>query len=386
VFSHHRPYPPRIPAGVAYGACLLLSLAAYSSPTKPSASVASGRPVSPINGTQFSYYSQPITLVVANGVATGGGSPTTAVEVATDATFTAVVTTQAASPDANGRLFVTLAHLSPATTYYWRVKTAAGDNPGVYSAPASFSIGPQLVIQAPVPVQPLAGSLQDKRPTFVVTNAVRTGPAATVMYRFEIATDTEFHAIVTSGSVPEGPSQTSFTPSSDFVSGGTLYWHAEASDRVTNVTSAYSTPQRFVTFAPNDGVWPYRLTIQAPDVCRGYSAGVSNGLIGPFRFDGRLTVVDHALKFRLGPGAGDLAVMITRTGDRLSGSVKTATGPPRINDTYFQVYSTALSGTASVGGRLGGTFDGWVQVANVDAEWAQYCNITGFPWTLAPIN
>ncbi len=54
---------------------LLIGLTAFSSPTKPSVSVASGRPVSPTYGTLFSYYSQPITLVVANGVATGGESP-----------------------------------------------------------------------------------------------------------------------------------------------------------------------------------------------------------------------------------------------------------------------------------------------------------------------
>jgi hypothetical protein len=47
---------------------------------------------------------------------------------------------------------LTLDHLSPATTYYRRVKTSAG----TVSASQSFSIGTLLVIQPPTPVQPLA--------------------------------------------------------------------------------------------------------------------------------------------------------------------------------------------------------------------------------------
>jgi hypothetical protein len=43
--------------------------------------------------------------------------------------FTSVVTTQTVSPDATGHLAFTLDRLTPATTYYWRVKTSAGDNP-----------------------------------------------------------------------------------------------------------------------------------------------------------------------------------------------------------------------------------------------------------------
>src|SRR5260221_14729748 len=73
-------------------ACLAVILAACSSPAKPSVSVVSGHPVSPTTGAQFSYYSQPVTLVIANGVATQG-APITNVEVPTDAAFTAAVMT-----------------------------------------------------------------------------------------------------------------------------------------------------------------------------------------------------------------------------------------------------------------------------------------------------
>jgi hypothetical protein len=151
-----------------------VAAAACSSPTGPGVSVVAAKPTSPSNGSTFSYYTQPVTLVVTAGVATGGALPTSTVEVATDAAFTTLVTTQTVSAGATGQVTVTLDHLSPATTYYWRVKTASGNNPGVYSSPASFSIGRLLVIQSPTLVQPLADTFPHKRPTFIVTNAART--------------------------------------------------------------------------------------------------------------------------------------------------------------------------------------------------------------------
>jgi hypothetical protein len=74
--------------------CLSVGLAACSSPTKPGVTVASARPVSPTNGAQPSYYKQPVMLVAANGVATGGTSLADIFDVATDATFTDTVATK----------------------------------------------------------------------------------------------------------------------------------------------------------------------------------------------------------------------------------------------------------------------------------------------------
>jgi phosphodiesterase/alkaline phosphatase D-like protein len=273
-------------AGVACSACLVATIAGCASPTKPSVSVASGRPVSPTTGTQFSYYSQPITLVVANGVVTGGASLVTAVEVATDAAFTSVVTTRTVSPGTNGQPTITLDHLSPATTYYWRVKTTAADNPGVYSSPASFSIGPQLVIQPPAPVQPLAGSFQHKRPTFTVMNATHTGPDATLTYRFDIATDSAFTNVVTSGTASEGSQQTSFTPAVDLTSGATYYWRAQASDTMKGVAGGRSAPQVFTTVKPDDCTFRYDLTLHIDSLTScvdGYGRPVSPGNPAPFQ-------------------------------------------------------------------------------------------------------
>ena len=114
-------------------------------------------------------------------------------------------------PPFNGQSTATLDHLNAATTYYWRVKTTAGDNPSILSATSSFSIGPQLVIQPPTPVTPLAPTFPHKRPTFTVANATRTGPPATLTYRFEIASDDGFNTLVATATVAETPDQTSFT-------------------------------------------------------------------------------------------------------------------------------------------------------------------------------
>jgi hypothetical protein len=64
-------------AAIVAGACLSVALAACSSPSNPSVSVASARPVSPVNAAQVAYNTQPVKLLVDNGVATGGGRSAT---------------------------------------------------------------------------------------------------------------------------------------------------------------------------------------------------------------------------------------------------------------------------------------------------------------------
>jgi hypothetical protein len=358
------------------GTFLTVSLAGCSSPTHPSVSVASGRPVSPTNGTQFSYYSQPITLVVANGVATGGASPITAVEVATDAEFAAVVTTQIVSPDAKGQLTITLGHLSPATTYYWRVKTTPGDNASVYSSSASFSIGPLLVIQSPVPVLPLSGSFQHKRPTFTVANAARTGPAATVRYRFEVATDASFGALVASGSAAEGKNQTSFTPAVDLASGASYVWRAQASDTVNGVTSGYSAAQAFMTVnPPDDGSYPYTLDVHLPQACVMLSIWFNQ----KFTLDSLLTVTGDSVRFfvpDLGQQGFDFAMQ--RAGNHVSGLIAAGL----VSRGNFELIGN-LAGMVDTRGRFTGTFNGEVSVDSPSLI-QHVCKAPGVTWTLTP--
>jgi hypothetical protein len=89
---------------------------ACNSPARPSVTVVAGRPTSPAQNATFSYYSQPITLVVTPGVTATGATPTTVLEVAKDAAFVSIVGTQTLPAPVNGQSTATLDHLTAATT------------------------------------------------------------------------------------------------------------------------------------------------------------------------------------------------------------------------------------------------------------------------------
>jgi hypothetical protein len=382
--------------------CWVIAAAACSSPTGPGVSVAAAQPTSPSNGSSFSYYSQPVTLVVTTGVATGGATSTNTLEVATDAAFATLVTTQTVAAGATGQVTLTLDHLSPATTYYWRVKTAAGNNPGLYSSPARFSIGPQLVIQAPVPIQPLADTFPHKRPTFTVTNVARTGPPASITYRFDVATDAAFNNLVATGIVPEAATLTSFIPSVDLTSGVTYFWRAQASDTMKGVTSAYSSAQAFTTVFPEAGTYRYTLVVRSPSWCLTHYVNNTpcwdNGwTTAGFSYDGPLAVNDAGtLRFTLLRAhydfSGPLVVELQRTGRLLVGSISgTADGLETLTANKTQVASViysrgVISGQTDNQGNFQGTFDGamglWKLGFPCDSLTA--CSTTGFTWTLTP--
>ena len=130
---------------------------------------------------------------------------------------------------------------------------------GSFSGTLTFTIGPAIVIQAPVASAPSAGSTTSTaKPTFTVTNAVRSGPAGTLTYLFEVASNSSFATIVASGTVGEGTGTTSFTPSSNLSASTTYFWHAKATDVTNNISTAFSTTTSFATPAPNPAseLWP----------------------------------------------------------------------------------------------------------------------------------
>jgi len=341
------------------GAGLAAVVAACStSPSMPTTSLVAAHPTSPSTGSTFSYYSQPVTLVVTAGVATGGASPAGTVEVATDAEFTMIVSTQ---PLAAGQSTITLDHLSPSTTYYWHVKTAAADNPGVTSSAQTFSVGPPLVIQAPTAVAPLADTLPHKRPTFTVSNATRTGPAATLTYQFDVATDASFTAVVATGNAPEGAAQTSFTPNVDLTPGATYYWRARASDTTKGVVGAFSPGQMFTTVNPDDGTYRYDLTLQLQYLRNcSYDPGHP---VSSLSFDASLAVSGDHLQYVV-PVIGfpkDLPQVnfdLQRTGNQLSGTVAADFPWPGAFHFLVYFYNALASGETDSAGRLTGTIRG----------------------------
>ena len=350
---------------IAGAVWLSIAMFACNSPARPSVTVTAGRPTSPAQNEAFSYYSQPITLVVTPGVTATGAPPTTVLEVATNGTFASIVVTQTLPPAVNGQSKATLDHLNAATTYYWRVKTTAGDNPSILSATSSFSIGPQLVIQAPTPVTPLADTFPHKRPTFTVTNASHTGPSATLTYRFDVASDAGFGTIVATGSVGEGTGQTSFVPSAELTPGGTYYWRAQASDAAKSVAGPFSTVQSFTTVNPDDGTYPYDLTLHIDSLTNCMAGGVPAPYYHPAPFavyDSNLTVSANQLQF-VWPVPHLLFPIVEldlqRNGTQLAGTF-TFDGVtwPAATFPETDVNNSSLSGSTDSTGRLTGNVRG----------------------------
>jgi hypothetical protein len=80
-----------------------------------------------------------------------------------------------------------------------------------------------------------------------VNNAIRTGPAGAIVYRFDISTTSDFNNIVATGTVAEGGGQTSFTPNVSPLPADqtTFYWRAVAIDPLNQVSSPASATVSF---------------------------------------------------------------------------------------------------------------------------------------------
>lgn len=220
------------------------------SPVSPGGSitVTAAAPLSPANGASIAYAAQPVRLAVANATST---DPNAFIgytfDVATDAGFANKVITKT-TPQGAGQTAITLDLLPGGATYYWRVRATADDTVGAFTSSFTFTIGPAVVIDAPVAVAPVPGSkVSTNRPTLTVTNATRTGPAGTIVYRFEIATDAAFTKIVVSSTVTETTTTTSFTPATALGFSTTHYWRARATDTSSNISGSYSVTATFIT-------------------------------------------------------------------------------------------------------------------------------------------
>jgi hypothetical protein len=383
---------------IVVGACLSVGLFACSSPTKPGVTVASARPVSPTNGAQLSYYKQPVTLVAANGVATGGSALTDTFEVATDAAFSNSVTMKAVPQGLNGQSSLALDQLSP-KDYYWRVRTLSSDAAAV-STTFKFSIGPLLVIDPPVLIKPMSNSFQHKRPTFTVRNAGHTGPSADLVYHFVVSADPAFSMIILAGDVPQAADQTSFTPTTDLVSGASFYWHVQAVDPATNVSSAYSVSQSFTTVNPDDGSFPYTLVLHVPSACVNFV--LTNRVDYPA--NGTLIVSGDSLHFSLpqysrwSSDPSGVSVDISRTGTQLSGTIGGGVsfmpndypllGPPLqaqvgIWQMRGVIDHSVFSGNEDNHGRLTGTYNSFLFGYNGYGETLFDCEAgSALTWTL----
>lgn len=243
-------------------AALASACAKTSNPTQPSStdeasaaltsSVTVPRPLSPAAGALVPNGSQPVTLVVTNALVTRAGAVTYTFEVATDAAFAAKVYTKSGVAEGAAQTSLTIDRLAAGADYYWHARAESGGTSGPFSAPRRLTIGPAIVINPPTPVSPLAGAVTQGWPAFIVTNASRSGPVGSIVYRFEVSTSATFGTILLTGTVPEATNQTSYTPpaSQPAPSQTNLFWRAIASDPANGVSSPASAIQSFTYANP----------------------------------------------------------------------------------------------------------------------------------------
>jgi hypothetical protein len=220
-------------------------------PTSPATAVpiVTAKPALPAGGTQISFYAQPITLSVTNGGAAVLRAPVVdTFQVATDAAFASLLVNLDVPQSSDTTTSLTLPSLAPSAQYFWRVRsTRAGGADGPFSAPLTFIVGPRVFLGMPVLVQPLAGGFVTLRPTFVVANATRTGPAGSVAYQFDVSMQSSFSPIVVTGTVPEGAGQTSFAPTTDLTAATGYFWRVQATDTTNHEAGPASTVGAFAT-------------------------------------------------------------------------------------------------------------------------------------------
>lgn len=107
---------------------------------------------------------------------------------------------------------------------------------------------PAIVINAPVPVSPADGTSSVGWPTLTVTNSTRTGSTGAITYRFDISAASDFSSLLdTSGAIPEGGGQTSYTSTKTPLPAdqATLYWRAVAIDSQNAIQSPPSATRSF---------------------------------------------------------------------------------------------------------------------------------------------
>jgi hypothetical protein len=239
----------------AMGVGLALALMAVGcggggDPLQPSNSIGLPQLTQPQDGAQVGNAAQPVTLVVQNATVTGSSVLTYTFEVATDSAFTAKVQSRTAVTQGSGQTSLTLDSLAPGRDYYWHARAQTASATGAFSGAFRFTIGSAVTINAPAVVSPANAALTPVRPTFTVSNATRQGPTGAMTYEFDISTTSSFSSILVKGTVPEGQSQTTFTPSADLPSNSALFWRAFAIDGASGVQGTPTAALSFTTGTP----------------------------------------------------------------------------------------------------------------------------------------
>src|SRR5262249_55386045 len=169
---------------------------------KMSVTVPSPQLATPNDGQQFRYVDQPITLTIKNGVTSGTTPLTYAIQVASDTSFANIVYSKSnIAGGADGQTSVTIDKLPGSATYTWRAQAMLGSANGPFSNPRTFRVGPQVVLENPVPASPAPGGTVNGTLTLTVNNIQRSGPAGPIQYQFDVSDSPSFGNVLSTATV-----------------------------------------------------------------------------------------------------------------------------------------------------------------------------------------
>jgi hypothetical protein len=186
---------------------------------------------------------------VANAVVTSGSASYT-FEVATDTGFATKVYTKSGVAQTSSQTSLAIDRLNAGADYYWRARAESNGTAGPFSAGRKLTIGPAVQIDPPTLLTPANGATTQGWPGFTVRNSTRSGPAGSVVYRFEVSTTNTFANILLTATVAEANTNTTYVPLSTTAAPpqNALFWRVTAVDQTNNVSSPVSAFSGF-TFA-----------------------------------------------------------------------------------------------------------------------------------------
>lgn len=241
---------------VALGACESSKSANPLSPSVagpiPGVAITAPKLLQPGTGATLEATKQPLTLLIENASTSGVRPLTYQVEVALDNGFAnRVFTREGIAPGGNGQTSLRLSDaLAADRTYYWRARAQDGANSGPYSNAVSFKVITPIVLEPPDLASPAHGAQGVSRtPTFVITNARRSGPAGAVSYTLQIAKHPAFGSLTAQYQVAEALPNTRKMQSSELAASWRYYWRVRATEASRDVVSPWSDTFTFVTAA-----------------------------------------------------------------------------------------------------------------------------------------
>lgn len=208
--------------------------------------------IQPTSGQLIPVSAQPVSLRFASASSNSVRPFSHEIQVATDAAFTQLLVEQTdIQPTAEGQIAYQIDQtLDPEQVYHWRARALDGANTGPYTATATFEVYTPVAIEAPTVIGPTGGQpLPTTDPNLAVRNAVITGPADTIRYRFELSTQPSYEnpdAVLT---VDEDASGTTAVAPGALPFDQMFYWRARASaqSRIGEVVGPWTASASFRT-------------------------------------------------------------------------------------------------------------------------------------------